>query len=324
MNKSLCIPVLATPFVNPTNNETAMGKFSRLVRFIAEDGKTYYGNVSGKGVPKSAQVIEGNPLGEHKVTERSIGIKKILSPLDPAQVRSVRCLGLNYRAHAIEAKMPIPSYPILFMKPVTALTGPTDNIYIPQLLQTKISSDYECELVIVIGKKTRDVTLNDAMNHIAGFTVGNDVSHREWQIELGGSQWCFSKGFDTSAPFGPQIVSPEEIGDPDNLQIRTVLNGKEVQNSNTRDQIFKVRETVAFLSQGTTLLPGDLIFTGTPQGMFQQSYIWILTSEGVGMGRNPKLWLKHGDEVEVSLENVGSCFNKVVYEQHSGTPRSKL
>jgi 2-keto-4-pentenoate hydratase/2-oxohepta-3-ene-1,7-dioic acid hydratase in catechol pathway len=157
--------------------------------------------------------------------------------------------------------------------------------------------DYECELVAVIGKTCADVPESRALDYVFGYAVGNDVSHREWQIQRGGGQWSLGKGFDGWAPFGPGIVSSKLIQDPQKLQISNKVNGKLVQESSTADMIFGVAKTIAFLSQGTTLLPGDMIFTGTPQG--------------VGMGRKPQLWLKDGDIVEVALESVGSCTNKV-------------
>jgi 2-keto-4-pentenoate hydratase/2-oxohepta-3-ene-1,7-dioic acid hydratase in catechol pathway len=172
---------------------------------------------------------------------------------------------------------------------------------VPFIAQDIPSVDYECELVAVIGKEARNVTEDKALDYVLGYCVGNDVSQREWQLKRGGGQWNLGKGFDGWAPMGPGIVSSRIIKDPQALSISTKVNGKEVQKSSTGDQIFSVAQTIAFLSKGTTLVPGDLIFTGTP--------------EGVGMGRNPQLWLKDGDIVEVSLEGVGTCTNKVEYEK---------
>jgi 2-keto-4-pentenoate hydratase/2-oxohepta-3-ene-1,7-dioic acid hydratase in catechol pathway len=193
--------------------------------------------------------------------------------------------------------MPLPKYPVLFYKPVTAVTGPFDPISIPLPAQEVPGVDYECELVAVIGKEAREVPESQALEYVAGYAVGNDVSHREWQLQRGGSQWSVGKMYDSWAPMGPGIVSSKIIKDPQTLRILTKVNGKVVQDSNTKDMIFGVAKTISFLSQGTTLLPGDLIYTGTPQG--------------VGMGRKPQLWLKDGDVVEVSLEGVGSCINTV-------------
>jgi len=211
--------------------------------------------------------------------------------------------------------MPIPKYPVLFVsfpnklekiqahilqyKPITSLTGPNDPIPIHPLAQEGTGIDYECELVAIIGKPCADVPESKALEYVLGYAAGNDVSHRDWQLQRGGGQWSLGKGFDGWAPYGPGIVSTKLIKDPQNLVITTKVNGKLVQESSTGDMIFGIAKTIAFLSQGTTLLPGDLIFTGTPQG--------------VGMGRKPQLWLKDGDVVEVGLEDVGTCTNTVEF-----------
>ena len=173
----------------------------------------------------------------------------------------------------------------------------------PLIAQDVPSIDYECELVAVIGREAKNVSEEKALDYVFGYCVGNDISQREWQLKRGGGQWNLGKGFDGWAPMGPGIVSTRIIKDPQALSISTKLNEKEVQRSSTGDQIFGVAQTIAFLSKGTTLVPGDLIFTGTP--------------EGVGMGREPQLWLKDGDIVEVSLEGVGTCTNKVEYEMET-------
>ncbi|KAK4457988.1 hypothetical protein QBC42DRAFT_234997 [Cladorrhinum samala] len=282
-----------------------MTMFSRLVRFLARDGRTYYGDaILPRGVTdiskaSQARIIRGSIFGSHNVTDEVADIRLLLAPLAPEDVRTVRCLGLNYEAHAKESKMPIPQYPIVFYKPFTSLSGPTDPIPVHPLAQQGTGLDYECELVAVIGKACADVSESSALDHVLGYAVGNDVSHRDWQLKRGGGQWSLGKGFDGWAPYGPGIVSTDLIKDPQRLGIRTRLNGQTVQDSNTGDMIFSVAKTIAFLSQGTTLLPGDVIFTGTPQG--------------VGMGRNPQVWLKNGDTVEVELEGVGTCTNKVEF-----------
>jgi len=292
-----------------------MPSFTRLVRFLATDGNVYYGDAilpSGESdiaKTKQALIITGSIFGKHEVTDQTAIVRLLLAPLAPEDVRTVRCLGLNYALHAKESNMAIPKYPVLFYKPVTSLSGPTDPIPIHPLAQEGEGLDYECELVAVIGKVCRDVSEADALDHVFGYAVGNDVSHREWQIAKGGGQWSLGKGFDGWAPYGPGIVSSSLIKDPQTLRISTKLNGKTVQDSNTSDMIFNIRQTIAFLSKGTTLLPGDVIFTGTPSG--------------VGMGRNPKLWLKDGDVVEVSLESVGTVKNKVQFASTGGR-ESKL
>lgn len=162
-----------------------------------------------------------------------------------------------------KTNMPQPTYPILFFKPVTALTGPFDAIPVATPAQEVEGLDYECELVAVIGKEAKDVPESKALDYVLGYAVGDDISHREWQLKRGGGQWSLGKGFDGWAPFGPGIVSSRIIKDPQALRIFTKVNGKTVQDSSTKDMIFSVAKTIAFLSQGTTLLPGDLIFTGT-------------------------------------------------------------
>lgn len=159
--------------------------------------------------------------------------------------------------------MPKPTYPILFFKPITALTGPFDPIPVAAPAQEVEGLDYECELVAVIGKEAKDVPEPKALDYVLGYAVGDDISHREWQLKRGGGQWSLGKGFDGWAPFGPGIVSSSIIKDPQSLRIFTKVNGKTVQDWSTKDMIFGVAKIVAFLSQGTTLLPGDIIFTGT-------------------------------------------------------------
>ncbi|KAI5287643.1 hypothetical protein KEM54_005845 [Ascosphaera aggregata] len=174
--------------------------------------------------------------------------------------------------------------------------------------------DYECELVIVIGREAKDVSEEDALNYVLGYAVGDDVSHRNWQIKLGGGQWSLGKGFDGWAPIGPGIVSPKLIKDPNSLDIWTKVNGRLLQKSNTADMIFNARQAISFLSKGSTLLPGDIIFTGTDWKADRDN----VSPQGVGMGQKPPLWLKHSDEVEVGIEDIGTCTNRVVYVKAQG------
>jgi 2-keto-4-pentenoate hydratase/2-oxohepta-3-ene-1,7-dioic acid hydratase in catechol pathway len=246
-----------------------MSTFSRLIRFLAKDGHVYYGDailpagVSDLAKVTKAKVIQGDIFGQHYVTDQVSEVKMLLAPLARKDIRTVRCLGLNYEQHARESNLPIPKYPVLFYKPVTSIAGPRDDIPISTMAQEGEGLDYECELVIVIGKEAKDVPESRALDCVLGYAVGNDVSHRDWQIKRGGGQWGLGKGFDGWAPFGPGIVSSRLIRDPNALHISTRLNGQVVQSSSTKDMIFSVAKVVAFLSQGTTLLPGDLIFTGT-------------------------------------------------------------
>ena len=206
------------------------------------------------------------------------------------------CIGLNYRQHMAEVKMAEPKYPVVFAKGPNCLAGPRDPILIPTRARG-VEVDYEAELVVVIGKACRNVSREDALSYVAGYTCGNDVGTRDWQLKLGGGQWCRGKSFDTFAPLGPCLVTPESLPDPGALRIQTILNGRTMQDGNTRDMIFDVPALVAFLSESTTLLPGTVIMTGTPSG--------------VGMGRTPPVWLNAGDEVSVMIEGIGTLTNPV-------------
>lgn len=247
----------------------AADSVQRLIRFLAKDGHIYYGDailpagVSDISTATAARVIKGDIFGQHQVTDQVVGVKMLLAPLARKEIGTVRGLGLNYEQHAKESNLPAPKYPVLFFKPITSITGPTDEIPVPPIAQECEGLDYECELVIVIGKQAKNVSESEALDYVLGYAIGNDVSHREWQLKRGGGQWALGKSFDGWAPFGPGIVTSELIRDPDALRISTKLNGQTVQSSSTKDMIFGVAKTVSFLSHGTTLLPGDLIFTGT-------------------------------------------------------------
>lgn len=218
---------------------------------------------------------------------------KLLAPIPDPQ--KIVCLGLNYRDHAIESGSPIPKEPVLFSKYATALIGHGDAIVLPPVSQ---EVDYEAELVIVIGKHGRHIKESEAMGYVAGYTVGHDVSARDWQLKKDGKQWMVGKTFDTFAPTGPVLVTADEVPDPQNLAIKLRLNGQTMQDSNTKQMIFGVGFTVAYLSQVFTLEVGDLIFTGTPPG--------------VGVARKPPVYLKGGDVTEVEIEKLGVLRNSVV------------
>jgi len=220
---------------------------------------------------------------------------KLAAPVPDPQ--KIVCLGLNYRDHAAETNAAIPKEPILFSKYTTAIIGPDDSIVLPGVSN---EVDFEAELVIVVGKRGRHLTLDNALGHVAGYTVGHDVSARDWQLKKDGKQWMVGKTFDTFAPIGPELVTAEEVPDPQNLGIRLRLNGQVMQESNTRQMIFGVAATLVYLSTVFTLEPGDLIFTGTPPG--------------VGFARKPPVFLKAGDSVEVEIDGIGLLRNSVVAE----------
>jgi 2-keto-4-pentenoate hydratase/2-oxohepta-3-ene-1,7-dioic acid hydratase in catechol pathway len=211
-----------------------------------------------------------------------------------ANVPKIVAIGLNYRLHAQEAGMPIPGEPIFFMKATSSICGPNDDVIIPKGSQ---KTDYEVELGIVIGSTARYVDIKDAKNHIAGYCVVNDVSEREYQMERGG-QWTKGKSCDTFCPLGPWLVTADEVGDAGKLQVSTDVNGERRQNSNTADLIFGIEHIVSYVSQFMTLMPGDVLPTGTPSG--------------VAMGFKPPRFLKAGDTMRVAVEGLGEQNSRLV------------
>ena len=198
------------------------------------------------------------------------------------------CIGLNYSDHAKESGMPIPTEPIVFMKATSAISGPNDNI---ELVRGSEKTDWEVELGIIIGSHTKYVSEDDALDHVAGYCVVNDISERHWQLERQGN-WTKGKSGDTYGPIGPWVVTRDEIPDPQSLDLWLKVNGQTMQNGNTNTMIFGVRTIVSYLSQCMSLQPGDVIATGTPPG--------------VGQGMNPPVFLKSGDKVETSVAGLGT------------------
>jgi 2-keto-4-pentenoate hydratase/2-oxohepta-3-ene-1,7-dioic acid hydratase in catechol pathway len=275
------------------------------------------GNELRAGVAQNGKLIDVEKAGRYPSSVRAIlaagqfdalmaDAKKALTGGGTVALDSVKlgppvpdpekiiCLGLNYKAHAEEAGLKLPPAPILFPKFRNSLVGPQDDIVVPAVSANKV--DYEVELAVVIGKRARDVAEDDALSYVAGYTCFNDVSARDMQMQT--SQWAPGKAIDTFAPMGPGIVPAIEIGDPQNLQLKTRVNGQELQNDNTRLMIFSVANTIAFITSFMTLEPGDIIATGTPAG--------------VGFTRNPPVRLVDGDVVEVEIEKIGTLRNKVV------------
>jgi len=210
-----------------------------------------------------------------------------------AGVRKFIAIGLNYRDHAREARMAVPEEPVIFMKATSCITGPSDPIVLPREAR---KTDWEVELGMVIGKETRYVREQDSLQHVAGYLVMNDLSERAFQLERGG-QWDKGKGCDTFGPIGPWLVTRDEIADPQNLDLWLTVNGQSMQRGNTRTMIFTCANIVSYVSQFMTLLPGDLIATGTPPG--------------VGMGRNPQIFLQAGDRLAVGIEGLGEQHQEV-------------
>jgi ureidoglycolate lyase len=211
-----------------------------------------------------------------------------------AGTRNFLAIGLNYADHAAETGAPIPKEPIMFLKSLGSLQGPNDEVVIPR---GSVKTDWEVELAIVIGSRAKNVALEAALDHVAGYTICNDVSEREWQIERGGT-WDKGKGADTFGPVGPWLVTKDEIPDPQNLALWLEVDGQRMQDGSTRTMIFDVRKIVSYASQFITLHPGDIITTGTPPG--------------VGMGRKPPVFLRAGQGMRLGIEGLGEQAQQVV------------
>ncbi|MEY4845603.1 MAG: hypothetical protein RL312_1884 [Pseudomonadota bacterium] len=210
-------------------------------------------------------------------------------------MKNLICIGLNYADHAAETGAPIPKEPIVFLKSLNALQGPNDDVVIPR---GSVKTDYEVELCIIIGTRAKYVSEDQALDYVAGYAVGNDVSEREWQAERGGA-WDKGKGFDTFGPLGPWLVTKDEIPDPQNLAMYCDVDGVREQNGSTKTMIFGVKQIVAYVSQCITLNPGDVIFTGTPPG--------------VGLGKKPTpIFLKAGQTMKLGIAGLGEQTQKLV------------
>ena len=259
--------------------------------------------IHGAGLSSVLEVIAGGADAQDRV-RRWIGGPPSSHSLDPASLTfaapiprppKLICIGLNYRDHAAESKLAIPEVPTMFAKFPTAVIGPGHPIVLPK---NSAKPDYEAEFAVVIGRRGRHVAEDRWRDYVFGYTILNDVSARDFQMAT--SQWMIGKTFDTFAPFGPAIVTADEIADPHNLRISLAINGETMQDSNTSNLIFKVPQLIAYLSSVFTLEPGDIIATGTPAG--------------VGFARKPPRWLKPGDQVRIQIEGLGELFNPVVAE----------
>ena len=232
--------------------------------------------------------LSGEPLAAESI--------RLLAPVPrPPKIFGV---GLNYADHARESGKEPPSEPVIFSKLPTTVAAHEQPIVLPR---NSSKVDYEAELVVVIGRGGRHIARDAAMQHVAGYCCGHDVSARDWQHQKPGAEWLLGKSFDTFGPFGPELVTADEIPEPGNLRIQLQLNGRTMQDSSTRQLIFSVAELIAYISSVCTLEPGDIIFTGTPPG--------------VGAARKPPVWLKPGDVVEIEIEGIGVLRNPVVAEQ---------
>ncbi len=250
-----------------------------------------------------AAVQQLHSLMEQVLADHSVKTKCLLDEdsltIGPAvtQPNKMICVGLNYRKHAEETNSPIPDYPILFNKFNNALNSHGHDVSLPKV-STKV--DYEAELVIVIGAEAKYVAKEDALKHVFGYCNGNDLSARDLQKRT--QQWLLGKTCDGFGPIGPYLVTADEVGDPNNLDIKCIVNGEVRQHSNTADMIFNVEEIVSYTSQHMTLVPGDIIFTGTPAGVV------------MGYPADQQVFLQHGDQVTIEIEKLGSLTNRMVGE----------
>ena len=260
----------------------------RIARFRGPNGQVQYGVVEGEAL----RVIEGDIFGKWQRSGTQVPLReaKLLAPLVPA---NMLCFGRNYKAHAEEGGAAIPKAPLLFIKSTSCLAGPDDPVVLPKIAPEQI--DYEAELAVVIGKAARNVTPDEALGYVLGYTCANDVSARDCQNADG--QWSRAKSFDTFGPLGPWI---ETEFDPRDRQITGRLNGKVMQQASTAWMIFSVAHLISYLSRGMTLLPGSVLLTGTPAGC--------------GFAQKPPVWLKLGDVYEVDIEGIGVLRNPIVKE----------
>ena len=263
----------------------------RFIRFIDADGATHYG-LRGDG--DSAELLAGDPYTGLAPTGEHATIDRLLAPIEPVNIFGI---GLNYRAHADETGAEVPTSPVVFMKPITALNHPGAPIVLPAACESGPEVDYEAELGVIIGRTALNVSEAEALDHVLGYTCANDVSARRWQKHGGGGQWVRGKSFNGFCPLGPELVTADEVADPQALTVRSRLNGKVMQEQGSKDMLFPVRRLIAELSRDLTLLPGTLILTGTP--------------EGVGFTRNPPVFLQPGDEIVIEIDGIGRLANPV-------------
>ncbi|KAM0328992.1 hypothetical protein ACHAPQ_006953 [Fusarium lateritium] len=292
--------------------------WQRLIRFVSTDGRVLRGEPilptpdfdlgnTTEDTKIQARVIDGddiyNTAGVTRVTDEVATVKTLLGPLTSSEVPILRCVGLNYATHIREAGRKTPPFPSIFFKPSTTIHDHGANVIIPKLAQDD-QADYEGELVVIIGKDAKNVDESEALEYVAAYTAGNDISSRKWQrdpnLAGGVPQWGFSKGFDTFAPFGPVLVSSNLITSPDTLHLQTVVDNTVRQDARLDDLVFSIPRLIAHLSAGTTLQKGSVIMTGTPGG--------------VGAGLEPPRYLVPGTQMEVRISHIGTLKNGVEFE----------
>ncbi len=270
----------------------------KLVTFSTGEGAPKVGYLEDGGIHAlgGASLLEYIMHGrdaDRQPSGESVSLEEARLHAPLGRPGKIVAIGLNYEDHAAETGAEIPEKPVVFAKYPNTVIGPGEPIRIPPITE---QVDYEAELAVVIGRRTKGVSAAEALEHVFGYTNANDVSSRDLQFSEGG-QWTRSKSIDTFCPLGPYLVTRDEVPDPQNLYIRAILNGEVVQDGTTSRMIFPVAELVSFLSQGMMLEPGDVIITGTPPG--------------VGMARDPQLWMKPGDEVSIEIEGLGTLTNPV-------------
>jgi len=284
----------------------------RLVQFIRKSAPNFLvpGAELGEGgaivdlshiAPSILSLIQGGSTALFSVTSYlassppSLDRKDVSLAAPITGMDKVLCIGMNYKDHCEEQGAPVPTEPLVFNKFPSCVCGPNDDIPHNPITQ---KLDWEVELTVVIGKRASHVTKEDALSHVLGYTVAHDVSARDWQLARNGGQWLAGKAMDNFCPLGPAIVTRDDIEDPHNLNLSCIVNGEIKQDSNTKQLVFGVPEVVAWVSQFTTLLPGDIILTGTPPG--------------VGVFKKPPQFLHKGDVVECKIDHIGSIKNKIV------------
>ncbi|MEM8681699.1 MAG: fumarylacetoacetate hydrolase family protein [Planctomycetota bacterium] len=265
----------------------------KIIRFENSDGQVQHGCSQEDG---SITALEGDLWGEFRDSGQPATLTKLLAPVIPTDIY---CIGLNYAKHAAEGGMAVPEFPCVFMKASSSIHHPEDAIQLPRHLRSD-EVDYECELAVVIGRPCKNVSKQEALDYVLGYTCANDVSARDWQLKWGQGQWCRGKTFDSFCPLGPCITTTDVIEDPNQLSIKTTLNGEVMQDWTTSDMIFDVPALIEFLSGSTTLLPGTVILTGTPHG--------------IGAARKPPVFLTSGDTVTIEIEHIGALTNPVIDE----------
>ncbi len=267
----------------------------KIIRFTDEQGRVVRG-IGWDG--ETAELVAGDGVSGFEETGQRVRVSHMLPVVSPA---AVICIGLNYRRHALETGLELPRYPAVFMKNPGAVIGHNASIVIPRCCADPPETDFEAELGVIIKSPVRNVAVEDALDFVLGYTCANDVSARRWQKHAGAGQWVKGKSFDTFCPCGPVMVTPDEINDPQGLEILSRINGEVMQKSHTSDMVFSVARIISYLSQSCTLLPGTLILTGTP--------------EGVGFIRKPPVYLMPGDRVEVEISGIGVLENTVIPEE---------